>query len=69
MPKDDELYPEERREKKRSMFDSSEAQKAVENVLDDDTMDSLLKLADRNVIDRMHGVIESGKESAILLAD
>jgi len=69
MPKDDELYPEERREKKRNMFDSSEARKAVENVLDDDTMDSLLKLADRNVIDRMHGVIESGKESAILLAD
>jgi len=44
MPEDDELFPEERREKKRNMFDSSEAQKAVENVLDDDTMDSLLKL-------------------------
>jgi len=66
---DDELYPERRESKKRQMFDSSEAQKAVENVLDDDTMDALLKLADREVIDKMHGVIESGKESAILLAD
>ena len=68
MPKDEDFYP-ERREKKRSMFDSSEAQKAVENVLDDDTMDSLLKLADRGVIEKMYGVIESGKESAIMLAD
>ena len=51
------------------MFDSSEAQKAVENVLDDNTMDALLKAADRGLIDRMHGIIESGKESAILLAD
>lgn len=67
--KDDELYPERRESKKRQMFDSSEAQKAVENVLDDDTMDALLKLADREVINKMYGVIEAGKESAILLAD
>ncbi len=65
---EDEIYP-RRKEKKRQMFDSSEAQKAVENVLDDSTMDALLKAADRNLIDRMHGIIESGKESAILLAD
>ncbi|MFP4038530.1 MAG: serine protein kinase RIO [Candidatus Nanohaloarchaea archaeon] len=68
MVEDDEIYP-RRREKKRQMFDSSEARKAVENVLDDDTMDALLKLADRDIIDRMHGIIESGKESAILLAE
>jgi RIO kinase 1 len=68
MVEKDEIYP-RRKEKKRQMFDSSEAQKAVENVLDDSTMDALLKAADRNLIDRMHGIIESGKESAILLAD
>ncbi|MEF8880292.1 MAG: RIO1 family regulatory kinase/ATPase [Candidatus Nanohaloarchaea archaeon] len=68
MVEDDEMYP-RRKEKKRQMFDSSEARKAVENVLDDDTMNALLKAADRNLIDRMHGIIESGKESAILLAD
>lgn len=68
MVEDDEIYP-RRKEKKRQMFDSSEAQKAVENVLDDDTMDALLKAADRNLINRMHGIIESGKESAILLAE
>ena len=68
MVEEDEIYP-RRKEKKRQMFDSSEAQKAVENVLDDNTMDALLKAADRNLIDRMHGIIESGKESAILLAD
>ncbi|EHK01592.1 hypothetical protein HRED_07761, partial [Candidatus Haloredivivus sp. G17] len=54
MVKDDEIYP-RRKEKKRQMFDSSEAQKAVENVLDDNTMDALLKAADRNLINRMHG--------------
>jgi RIO kinase 1 len=68
MVEEDEIYP-RRKEKKRQMFDSSEAQKAVENVLDDNTMDALLKAADRGLIDRMHGIIESGKESAILLAD
>ncbi len=68
MVEDDEMYP-RRKEKKRRMFDSSEARKAVDNVLDDDTMDALLKAADRNLINRMHGIIESGKESAILLAD
>ena len=68
MVEDDEMYP-RRKEKKRQMFDSSEAQKAVENVLDDDTMDALLKADDRGLINRMHGIIESGKESAILLAD
>lgn len=68
MVEDDEIYP-RRKEKKRQMFDSSEAQKAVENVLDDNTMDALLKAADRNLINRMHGIIESGKESAILLSE
>ena len=68
MVKEDEIYP-RRKEKKRQMFDSSEAQKAVENVLDDDTMDALLKAADRGLINRMHGIIESGKESAILMAE
>lgn len=68
MVEEDELYP-RRKQKKREMFDSSEARKAVENVLDDNTMDALLKAADRELIDRMHGIIESGKESAILLAE
>lgn len=67
--KDDEMYPRRKDEKKRQMFDSSEAQKAIENVLDDQTMDALLKAADRGLINRMHGIIESGKESALLLAD
>ena len=57
MVEDDEMYP-RRKEKKRRMFDSSEARKAVENVLDDDTMDALLKAADRNLINRMHGIME-----------
>lgn len=68
MVEEDEMYP-RRKEKKREMFDSSEAKKAVENVLDDNTMDALLKAADRNLINRMHGIIESGKESAILMAE
>lgn len=66
--KDDEIYP-RRREKKRKMFDSSEARKAVENVLTDETMDSLIEASEDGLFDRMHGVIESGKESAIFLAE
>ncbi len=69
MVKDDELYPRRIEEKKRQMFDSSDARKAVENVLDDSTMDALLKASDRGLIKKMYGIIESGKESAILLAD
>lgn len=51
------------------MFDSSEARKAVENVLDDTTMDALLELKQRDIIKKMHGTIESGKESVVFLAD
>jgi len=56
-------------EESRQMFDSSEAQKALENVLDDSTMDALLELKDREIIKKMYGTIESGKESAVFLAD
>ncbi len=69
MVDEDDLYPRRKDDRKRQMFDSSDARKAVENVLDDDTMDALLKAADRDLINKMYGIIESGKESAILLAD
>ena len=49
------------------MFDSSEARKAVMNILDDSTMDSLLKAMEKGLFTRLKGVVESGKESAVLL--
>jgi RIO kinase 1 len=51
------------------MFDSSEAKKAFENVFDHKTSMALLKLKDRDVIEKMYGTIESGKESVVFLAD
>jgi RIO kinase 1 len=51
------------------MFDSSEAKKSFENVFDHDTSMALLKLKDRNVIQKMYGTIEAGKESVVFLAD
>jgi RIO kinase 1 len=56
-------------EKSRRMFDSSEGRKAFENVFDHPTKRSLLKLGDREVLDRLYGTIESGKESVVFLAD
>lgn len=51
------------------MFDSSEAKKSFENVFDHDTSMALLKLKDRDVIQKMYGTIEAGKESVVFLAD
>lgn len=68
---DENHYIEEDRweEESRQMFDTSEARKAFENVFDHRTWMALLKLADRKIIDKLYGVIESGKESAVFLAD
>lgn len=57
------------KEDSREMFDSSEGRKAFENVFDHPTKKSLLKLGDRGVLKRLRGTIESGKESAIFLAE
>ncbi len=56
-------------EKSRKMFDSSEARKVFENVLDHETAMALLKLSEQDFIQKMYGVIESGKESVVFLAD
>lgn len=57
------------KEEGRQMFDSSEGRKAFENVFDHATKKALLKLSDRKVLSRLHGTIESGKESVVFLAD
>lgn len=69
MKKDPRDFDERWREESRRMFDSSEAKKAFENVFDHDTSIALLDLKDKNVIQKMYGVIESGKESVVFLAD
>lgn len=51
------------------MFDSSEARKAFQNVFDQKTAEALVKLDERNVVEKIYGVIESGKESVIFLGD
>ncbi len=68
---DDEDFDFEERwqEKSRQMFDSSEARKAFQNVLDHKTAMALLKLSEQGFIEKMYGVIESGKESLVFLAD
>ena len=67
---EDEIYRHDReKQKARQMFDSSEARKAFENVLDHDTLMSLIKLQEREVLDKIYGTIESGKESLVFLAD
>ena len=62
-------FEERWKEESRRMFDSSEGKKAFENVFDHDTSMALLKLKDRDVIKKMYGTIESGKESVVFLAD
>ena len=70
MPEDSNIYRHDReKQKARRMFDSSEARKAFENVLDHDTLMSLIKLQERNVLNSIYGTIESGKESLVFLAD
>lgn len=51
------------------MFDTSEARKAFQSVFDAKTQRALLKLGDRGLVNKVYGEIESGKESAIFLAD
>ncbi|MFB6199399.1 MAG: serine protein kinase RIO [Candidatus Nanohaloarchaea archaeon] len=65
----DRDFRERWKEESRRMFDSSEARKAFQNVFDHKTSQALLKLADNQVIKKMYGVIESGKESTVFLAD
>jgi RIO kinase 1 len=57
------------KEESRTMFDSSEQRKAFENVFDLHTRKALMKLSDRKVLKKLYGTIESGKESAVFLAD
>jgi RIO kinase 1 len=66
----EDIYRHDReKEKARRMFDTSEARKAFENVLDHDTLMALIKLEEREVLKKMYGTIESGKESVVFLAD
>ncbi len=69
MDEEDFDFRERWREESRRMFDTSEAKKAFENVFDHRTQRALLKLADRKVLERLYGTIESGKESVVFLAD
>lgn len=62
-------FEERWREKSRQMFDTSEARKAFQNVFDHQTSMAMLKLYEREVIDKLYGTIESGKESVVFLAD
>ena len=67
---EDDIYRNDReKERARMMFDSSEARKVFDNVLDHETLMSLIKLQEREVLDKIYGVIEAGKESVIFLAD
>lgn len=66
----EDIYRRDReKEKARKMFDSSEARKVFENVLDHEALMSLIKLQERNVLNRIYGTVESGKESLVFLAD
>lgn len=69
MNEDPRDFDERWREKSREMFDSSEGKKVFQNVFDNRTSKALLKLADRNVVEKVYGVVESGKESVVFLAD
>ncbi|MFB6144382.1 MAG: serine protein kinase RIO [Candidatus Nanohaloarchaea archaeon] len=69
MDEENRDFEERWREESRRMFDSSEARKAVQNVLEDSTLDTLLKMSEDGVIEKLYGTIESGKESVVFLAD
>ncbi len=69
MNQDPRDFEERWKEKSRQMFDSSEAKKAFQNVFDHNTSETMLKMADQGIIGKMYGVIESGKESVVFLAD
>lgn len=51
------------------LFDSSEARKNVENVLDQDTMEALYNLSDQGRFDLLRGFVKDGKESKVAVAE
>ncbi|MDY6769361.1 MAG: serine protein kinase RIO [Candidatus Nanohaloarchaea archaeon] len=51
------------------LFDSSEARKNVENVLDRDTMEALYALSDDGRFDVLRGFVKDGKESKVAVAE
>lgn len=69
MKDEDRDFREQWREESRRMFDTSEAKKVFQNVFDHKTSMALLKLSENDVLKKVYGVIESGKESVIFLAD
>ncbi|MFB6209342.1 MAG: serine protein kinase RIO [Candidatus Nanohaloarchaea archaeon] len=69
MKQDPRDFDDRWREESRRMFDSSDARKAFQNVFDHRTSKALLKMAEREVVEKVYGVVESGKESVIFLAD
>lgn len=66
---EDRDWRERWREESRQMFDTSEAEKVFQNVFDHKTSMALVKLYENDVLETVYGVIESGKESVIFLAD
>lgn len=62
-------WREQWREESRRMFDTSEAEKVFQNVFDHKTSMALMKLHENGALETIYGVIESGKESVIFLAD
>jgi RIO kinase 1 len=62
-------FKERWKEESRQMFDTSEARKAFQNVFDHETSMAIMKLYERDVLDKIYGTIESGKESVVFLAD
>ncbi|PSG99738.1 MAG: serine/threonine protein kinase, partial [Nanohaloarchaea archaeon SW_4_43_9] len=46
-----------------------EARKVFQNVFDHETSKALMKLSEREVVEKVYGVVESGKESVVFLAD
>ncbi|MDY6773969.1 MAG: serine protein kinase RIO [Candidatus Nanohaloarchaea archaeon] len=51
------------------LFDSSEARKNVENVLDRETMEALYDLSGDGHFDLLHGFVKDGKESKVAVAE
>lgn len=51
------------------LFDSSEARKNVENVLNRETMEALYDLSGDGHFDLLHGFVKDGKESKIAVAE
>ena len=67
--REDRDWRERWKEASRTMFDTSEARKVFQNVFDHETSIALMKLSEREVVEKVYGVVESGKESVVFLAD